>query len=38
MSSKFTLPYKLEDFTIADFEFAAFADDSNSVGSLSMAE
>lgn len=38
MSSKFTLPYKLEDFTLADFEFGAFADASNTIGTITMAE
>lgn len=38
MSSKLTLPFKLEDFTLMDFEFAAFADDSNEIGTMTMAE
>jgi len=38
MSNKLTLATKLEDFTIPDFDFAAFADSSNSIGSISMDE
>jgi hypothetical protein len=38
MSNKLTLPLKLEDFTIADFEFSAFADDSNEIGKISLVE
>jgi len=38
MSSKLTLATKLEDFTIPSFEFAAFADASNNVGTLSLDE
>jgi len=38
MSSKLTLATKLEDFTIPQFEFQAFADASNSIGSLSLDE
>jgi len=38
VSSKLSFPFKLEDFTINDFEFSAFADDSNNVFTLSTAE
>lgn len=38
MSSKLTLATKLEDFTIPGFEFAAFADASNNVGTISLDE
>lgn len=38
MSNKLSLPLKLEDFTIADFEFSAFADDSNTIGKISLVE
>lgn len=38
MSSKLTLATKLEDFTIPSFDFEAFADDANEVGSISLAE
>ncbi len=38
VSSKLTFPFKLEDFTIMDFEFQAFADASNNVFKLSTAE
>lgn len=37
-SSKLTLATKLEDFTMPQFEFAAYADDSGNIGSLSMEE
>lgn len=37
-SSKLTLATKLEDFVIPAFEFQAYSDDSNSVGSLSLEE
>lgn len=35
MSSKLSLPFKLEDFTLQAFEFSAFADDSNTIGIIS---
>lgn len=38
MPSKFSLPFKMEDFTLANFEFSAFADDANNVGTLTLAE
>jgi hypothetical protein len=38
MSSKLTLATKLEDFTIPAFEFQAFADDSDNIGSFSLDE
>lgn len=38
MSSKLTLATKLEDFTIPSFDFEAFADDSNAIGSYSLDE
>lgn len=38
MSSKLTFATKLEDFEIPEFDFAAFADASNSIGSLSLDE
>lgn len=38
MSSKLGLTTKLEDFTIPSFDFQAFADASNEVGSISMDE
>ncbi len=38
MSDKLSLPFKLEDFTMADFEFSAFADSSGSLGTITMAE
>lgn len=38
MSDKLTLATKLEDFVIPSFDFSAFADSSNAIGSLSMEE
>ena len=38
MSSKLTFATKLEDFVIPDFDFAAFADDADNIGELSMGE
>ncbi len=38
MSEKLTLATKLEDFTIPAFDFQAFADDSNAIGSFSLDE
>lgn len=38
MSSKLTLATKLEDFTIPSFDFQAFADASNNIGTLSLDE
>lgn len=38
MSSKLSLATKLEDFTIPAFDFAAFADAANNVGSISTEE
>ena len=38
MSSKLTLPTKLEDFTIPSFDFQAFADDSGQIGYLYPTE
>ncbi len=38
MSSKLSLPFKLEDFTLQQFEFSAFADDSNTIGIISTQE
>lgn len=38
MSNKLTLATKLEDFTIPGFEFQAYADDADNIGSLSMEE
>ncbi len=38
MSNKLTIATKLEDFTIPDFDFQAFADSSNAIGSMSMDE
>lgn len=38
MSSKLSLVTKLEDFTIPAFDFMAFADSSNSIGSFSTEE
>jgi hypothetical protein len=38
MSSKLTLATKLEDFAIPEFDFQAFADSSQNIGSLSMEE
>jgi len=38
MSSKLTLATKLEDFTIPSFDFSAFADSGNNLGTLSMEE
>lgn len=38
MSSKLTLATKLEDFTIPSFDFSAFSDASNNIGTLSMDE
>jgi hypothetical protein len=35
-SSKLSLPFKNEDFTISDFDFEAFADGSNNVGFCSL--
>lgn len=37
-SNKLTLATKLEDFTIPNFEFSAYADDSNAIGSYSVDE
>lgn len=36
MSNKFTMATKLEDFTIPEFDFQAFADASNNIGTLSL--
>lgn len=36
MSSKLTLATKLEDFTTPEFDFQAFADASNNIGTLSL--
>ena len=36
MANKLTLATKLEDFTIPEFDFQAFADASNNVGTLSL--
>ncbi len=38
MSSKLSLQTKLEDFTQPEFDFSAFVDSSNTLGTLSMAE
>lgn len=38
MSSKLALVTKLEDFTIPEFDFAAFADASGNIGSMSLEE
>jgi hypothetical protein len=38
ISSKLSLPTKLEDFIIPEFDFEAMADGSNNVGDISMAE
>jgi hypothetical protein len=38
MSSKLSLPTKLEDFIISEFDFEAMADNSNTIGTLSTAE
>jgi hypothetical protein len=38
MSSKLTIPTKLEDFTISEFDFEAMADNSNVIGTISVAE
>lgn len=38
LSSKLTMATKLEDFTIPDFDFAAFADATDTIGTLSTAE
>lgn len=38
MSSKLSLVTKLEDFTIPAFDFAAFADSANAIGSISLEE
>lgn len=38
MSSKLSLVTKLEDFTIPAFDFAAFADSANAIGSISVEE
>ena len=38
MSSKLSLVTKLEDFTIPAFDFMAFADSANAIGSISMEE
>jgi len=37
-SSKLTMATKLEDFTIPDFDFMAFADEADVIGTLSLAE
>lgn len=37
MSSKLTFPFKLEDFMMNDFEFAAFANDAGNVGIITAA-
>lgn len=38
ISSKLTMPFKLEDFTLQDFEFSIMTDDSNNVGQISTKE
>lgn len=38
MSSKLSLVTKLEDFTIPAFDFAAFSDAANAIGSISLEE
>ncbi len=38
MSNKLTMATKLEDFTIPDFDFQAFSDSSNAIGSISLDE
>lgn len=38
MSSKLSLPFKNDDFTIPEFEFSAFADSSNNVGYWATSE
>ncbi len=38
MSNKLTLGTKLEDFNIPAFDFAAFADSSNAIGTISLDE
>jgi hypothetical protein len=38
MSSKLSLATKLEDFTIPSFDFSAFADAANAIGSISVDE
>ena len=38
MSNKLTLATKLEDFTIPSFDFSAFADSANAIGTLSLDE
>lgn len=37
-SSKFTIPTKLEDFWISDFDFEAHADSANNIGTLSIGD
>jgi len=38
MSSKLTLPFKNDDFSISEFDFSAFADASNNVGYIALSE
>jgi hypothetical protein len=38
VSSKLTLATKLEDFVVPDFDFSAFGDASNTIGTLSLTE
>lgn len=38
ISSKLSIPTKLEDYTIFEFDFEAFADSSNNIGTWSMNE
>jgi hypothetical protein len=38
VSSKLAIATKLEDFTIPQFDFSAFVDDANELGSFSMSE
>lgn len=38
ISSKFSLPFKNDDFAIPEFDFAAFADASGNIGYMALAE
>lgn len=38
ISSKFTMPFKNDDFTIPEFEFSAFSDGAGNIGYMALAE
>jgi hypothetical protein len=38
VSSKLSLPFSNQKFTVAEFDFQAIADSSNNIGTISLSE